>query len=425
MKGERTKEEVTYGGAKAVVWPRGDGRWQVSWGKGKSSTRKRKEDALKKARQVVREIAAGLGTRAVSIEESELLQMLYRVAGDRSPVVMLGEIEDAQRMLKGTPLRRAVSHWVDSGMGDVTRASMKAARDRFLDGYDTRASDTYATLKKELDWFIRSGFAQVDVCDLDVETLRTWIKRGGLNGEALTARTINNRHAVWVTFLNACRDWGYLPKQAEHVAELIKKEREPVEMVTIWRPEIGWAVLTAIWQYRHHRVPFIVLGCWLGLRPSEIERVRWEMFDWRRGYLFCDLSVAQKLQWERYVPIHPTARVLLEKWLRLKGWWEDAQAGKLKGLVGSARDSQGCSTFLRARGIIQAWPQDVMRHSCISYLIALGHSKAEIAEWSGNSEAIIKKEYRHPVMREEGEDWCNASVERLAQLVIKEVGRKR
>jgi len=36
-------------------------------------------------------------------------------------------MEDAQRMLKGSRRRRAVSRWVDRGMGDVTRVPMKAA----------------------------------------------------------------------------------------------------------------------------------------------------------------------------------------------------------------------------------------------------------------------------------------------------------
>ena len=56
---ERVGEVITFNGAKASVWPRGDGRWQVSWsvnGRGKATTIKRKEDALKRARKIVREI---------------------------------------------------------------------------------------------------------------------------------------------------------------------------------------------------------------------------------------------------------------------------------------------------------------------------------------------------------------------------------
>jgi len=58
-----------------------------------------------------------------------------------------------------------------------------------------------------------------------------------------------------------------------------------------------------------------------------------------------------------------------------------------------------------------------MRHSWISYMIAKGHSKAEIAEWAGNSEAIIETDYRHPLMREDGDAWFSLPEERLNALV--------
>lgn len=408
MAKERTKEVVTYKGASAVVWPRGDGRWAVSWtvaGKGKSSTFSLKEKALAKARQVTRDIVAGLGTRPVSIAESEVLQVLYRVAGDRSPLALLAEVEEALQALKGTPLRRAVAHWIASGMADVVRISVKAARDRFLDGYDDHASDTYVTLQKEIDAFIRSPQGQIDVCDLELDVLKPWVLRKGISGEAMASRTINNRLAVWVTFLNACRNWGYLPKGEKHVAELIPKEDEPDMMVPIWEPKVAKAVLGCVWKHRPNRVPFIAIGCWLGLRPTEIGRLRWELFDWKRGYLFVDISVAQKVNRERYVPLNPTVRAMLEKWLRDKGWWEAALSGKLTGKVGSARDSQGCSELVREHKVITTWEPDVMRHSWISYMIAQGHSKADIAEWAGNSEAIIKQDYRRPLMREDGDAW--------------------
>ena len=75
-------------------------------------------------------------------------------------------------------------------------------------------------------------------------------------------------------------------------------------------------------------VPYLVCTCWLGLRPSEAQRVRWELFDWERGSLFCDLTVAKKLEQERYVPINATARVQLERWLKAQGLWAKAQRGE-------------------------------------------------------------------------------------------------
>lgn len=74
-----TKEVIAFGGAKAVVWRRGDGRWAISWqehGKGRATTIKRK---VARARKIVRDIASGLGSRRVTVDEAEVLQVLYRV----------------------------------------------------------------------------------------------------------------------------------------------------------------------------------------------------------------------------------------------------------------------------------------------------------------------------------------------------------
>jgi len=403
----RTKEVVTYGAAKVVVWPRGDGRWALSWsqgGRGKSSTFKMKDDAMRRARKIVRELVAGVGSREVSMEDVELLAMLRRVAGDRSPVAMLGELEDALRSIKGVPLSRLVSHWLASGMGDVERVTVRQARNRFLDQHEQKSVWTKAGLRKELDslWKAHPDLA---VCDVDAALLGAWMARPKEDGSAISARFFNNRHASWSNFFNRCREWGYWPKGEKHPAESVLKRKEPRGSVPIWTPGQAHAILALLQAEMIRQVPYVVIGCWLGLRPTEITRVCWHHFDWTRGYLHCDLTIARKMQEERFVPLNPKARALLEGWLRDRGLWEKALAGELRSKCCLIHDREEISKLVRKRGLIEDWPQDVMRHSYISYRIAQGDSKHEVAEAAGNSEGIIRKRYRRPLMREDGDAW--------------------
>jgi integrase len=278
--------------------------------------------------------------------------------------------------------------------GDVTA--------KFLDALEARSVWTKAGLRKELDGLWKS-YPDLLVCDVE-----SWCARPKAMGEAVEARYFNNRVATWCNFFNRCREWGFWPKGEKHPAEGIAKRKEPRRSVPIWTPGEAHALLELAQAELRRQVPYLIIGCWLGLRPTEITRLRWEHFDWGRAYLDLDLTVARKLQEERFVPINHKARVLLEAWLREEGLWEAAVVGKLKGKCCLIHDREMISGLARKRGIIEAWPQDVMRHSYISYRIALGDSKHQIAEAAGNSEGIIRRRYRRPLMREDGERWFEA-----------------
>ena len=400
------KEEVTFGGAKAVVWPRGDGRWAVSWsqgGRGKSSTRKLKEDALKKARKVVRDLAAGLGSRSVSIEESEILQVLYRVCGDRSPVALLHEVEDALKSLKGIPLRKVVAHWKATGMSEVERATMTVAVNRFLDLYDGSPWETRGSLRKELrNFIVKHG--EMDVGELQQEPLLAWIER-----DSPGPRFRNNRHATWRTFLNRCREWKYLPRGEKTVAELIKKVKEPkLANPPIFSVNEATKILALLWKEAPRKVPAFVLGCWFGLRPlRELRKVQWEWFDWERGYLHMPVEAVTKTGQERYVPIPRNARAMLMRWSKEHG---AGNVTKEKGLVCEWHDRENISRLARAGKVIEVWTQDVMRHSSISYMLATGKGYSEIAEAHGNSEKVIRSNYRRPLRKEDGEAWYKVAL---------------
>ena len=48
---------------------------------------------------------------------------------------------------------------------------------------------------------------------------------------------------------------------------------------------------------------------------------------------------------------------------------------------------------------------DVMRHSFCSYRLAQTQNIGMVAEEAGNSPSIIRKHYRRPLKREDGDVW--------------------
>lgn len=134
------------------------------------------------------------------------------------------------------------------------------------------------------------------------------------------------------------------------------------------------------------------------MRPSEVQRLSWEGFEWERGYLHVTTAVAQKTSMERYVPVNP--RLLA----RLKAIY--LASGKKPGAkVCGFRSREFLSVLARKSGILTVWPPDVLRHSFCSYRLAVLQKLGQVAEEAGNSAAIIRSNYRRPLRAEDGAAW--------------------
>jgi integrase len=384
----RTRWIETYGDVSVRVLKRSDGRFKISWresGKGRSTTAMRESDAAEIAKARAKALDQRMGGRVVTVGDAEMVARLRELAGERSAFLLLEEMDAAVRVLQGrATLLQAVRHYEQAGMLNVQRMGFVEARRRFLDGHGAKGIDSISSMRKALAGFelARPG---VSVQEITAEDLREWL------GRAVAPKTFNNRLGIWRTFLNRCRDWKALPVGEKHAAELIARRKEPDRVPPIFTPQVAAAALAALPDLYK---PTFIVGCWMGPRPmSELRIIEWSDFDWERGYLHIRPEVARKTMRERFVPIPENVRVLLKPFTR--------QAGKVSGRM----HVEEISKCLRAAGVIEAWPPDVMRHSYISYMIALGHGIGQVAEWAGNSERKIRTNYRRPLRKVDGEAW--------------------
>lgn len=397
---------VSFGGVSARVSQRGDGLFMVRWReakRGRSTTSTTREGALKLAKAKVRELAGKTGSRMVSVIEAEAIEGLKDLVGNRSLPAVVEQLRDAVHRLGGWEhLGRAVDGYVKAGHGRVKRTPLAEAVREFLKAHEGSARLYLAGMRKELEAAAES-FGAVLVSDLDEAMLKAWIGRKNQDGSDPGPRFYNNRLATWKTFLNRCRTWGMVAKDHPHPGETLRRAKEADRVPEIWTvPQVRQA-LQVVLEHEPQCLSYLVLGCWLGMRPFEMQRLKWSAFDWERGYVDIGPEVAKKTMQQRFIPIPENARKLLYGRHHDPRWGVSFKR-RAKGCV-RTHDQAHLVALLKKHGVLDEWPQDVMRHSYISYRLAQGHGRGQVAEWAGNSEAVIRARYRRPLRKEDGEAW--------------------
>jgi integrase len=121
-------------------------------------------------------------------------------------------------------------------------------------------------------------------------------------------------------------------------------------------------------------LPYLVVSLFAGLRPTEARRLAWDRIT-DRILISGDICKTGRA---RSVEIDDTLRA-----------WLDACRGQ------SFCPANFENHLRRVRSLagIERWPQDVLRHSAISYYWRKTGSFGDTAKRHGNSEAVIRKHY--------------------------------
>lgn len=149
-------------------------------------------------------------------------------------------------------------------------------------------------------------------------------------------------------------------------------------------------------------VPRVALGLFVGLRPSEVNRLNWEDIDFNRRdvHVFNGNKVGQ----ERYVELNPTAYAWLRKF-RGVGKVEYLSDGKTRRGWDNLRKSLGWLTA-REGASKDKWDSNVLRHSYGSYMLAVSDDdKYKVCALMGNSIGTLNKHYRRAMPKQEAEPY--------------------
>jgi len=210
----------------------------------------------------------------------------------------------------------------------------------------------------------------------------TWLR--GLS----LAPSSRNSMLLYVNLLfTFALEQNYLPEGKSTAAGQLRKVKVATADVEIYSPDQMRRILHAA---PPHLVPLLAIGAFAGIRMAELARLDWNAVDLGRRLIEVRAGQAKTAS-RRIVPITDNLATWLQPLTR-------------SGRILTSTELPKEVTAL-ARALDMDWPRNVLRHSFISYRIAIVKSADQVALEAGNSPAIIFKHYRELTTEEQAEAW--------------------
>jgi integrase len=295
--------------------------------------------------------------------------------------VAVEEHTQAVARLGKATLREAVDFFLRHNRADVPRLTLAEISGQFAASRrQSGCSDHYIDQCRKTTSDLAKAFPGKSLADLRTVELDAWL--GGLS---FAAKTKNGMRIILV----ACGNWaegrGYLVKDGSPFPAMVRY-KETKNAVSIFTPEdIASLLKKADATLR----PFLALGAFAGLRTAELQRLDWREVDLDRGFITVAASKA-KTQQRRLVPISDNLKLWLTPYKQASG----PVAMHKRPQLAAARLCDGFS-----------WQENGLRHSFISYRLAILHDTARVALEAGNSPKTIFEHYRELVTPEAAGTW--------------------
>jgi integrase len=220
------------------------------------------------------------------------------------------------------------------------------------------------------------------ILEVTAEKIDDWLRE-----LKVTPRTRNGYLTQLRVFFGYAKQRGYLPRSEATEPEALKKAKVGDTDTEVFMPAEMEKLMRAA---PLHMIPLLALGGFAGMRAAEISRLDWSAVDLERGII--ELRAGQaKTASRRIIPVSEN----LKAWLSLV---------PREGPVLPDKDFFRQATAL-ARKIGLRWPHNVLRHSFISYRLAIVPDAAQIAIEAGNSPTVIFKHYRELVTSDDASEW--------------------
>jgi integrase len=180
---------------------------------------------------------------------------------------------------------------------------------------------------------------------------------------------------------------NYLPAGQPTAASQLRKVKVPDSDISIFTPDEFSQIIHAA---PAHLIPLLAISAFAGIRSAEIARLDWSAVDLDRRIIEM-LAGQAKTASRRVIPISDN----LAAWL--------APLRRRGRVIPSCRQHREITALAKSLGI--PWPRNVLRHSFISYRIAIVKSADQVALEAGNSPAIIFRHYRELTTEETAKEW--------------------
>jgi integrase len=206
----------------------------------------------------------------------------------------------------------------------------------------------------------------------------------------LQPRGFNNHGLMLRTFFGFCQARGWLSKDVDLLSRVEKRSGTQAEIEIFTHEELLKLLGTASPRV----ATCIAIQAFAGARAAELFRLTWQDIERRRDHIEITAKQAKTAS-RRLIPISGNLAAWLGQAPRQQGArvWPVTQSEYYKQLARASK----------AAGV--AWKANALRHSFISYRVALTKDIAAVALEAGNSPTMIFKHYRELATEEDAAEW--------------------
>lgn len=299
--------------------------------------------------------------------------------------------ELCRKRLGSTPLMTAVEHYLNThGSGDTSHDTpLSVVRDAFLKDLKLQGNSPVdiRTCTSHLSQFceaLNMPITAVKASDIDTY----------LGEKKCSNRTKKNTRITLCRLWNWAKSKGYLPKHMDSAAkESSSYKAERAASPGIFTPEQLSAMLDVV---SDEWLPYFVISAFAGLRQAEVLRLSWEDINLDEKVIILGANVT-KTNKRRVVHLSEN----LIKWLQSESI---AKLREVGGPVCPGKDPNKQTRSVSAKTKIP-WVDNGLRHSYISYQMALWRDSAKVAEQCGNSASEVQASYKANALESEATKW--------------------
>ena len=346
--------------------------------------------------------------------EIAALNVVQAVATKRTRLSddQLAEAEAAIKKLEGTghKLTDAVEFLLRNWKPSLVVKTVSTAATEFL--AEKKAghlrSRTVQDYKTRVNRLVRACGERL-VHEISVDELKRVIAPPGI-----AARTKNGNRRVLFTFFQWAVKSDYCPSNPIEKIDTAPVEDAEPEILTLAEAK---AILRAALDYKEGvLVPYIALSLFAGLRPAELERIKWKKID-LKAQLITVRGDTAKMRKRRTVELSENAVIWLLPYVNraivgknFRRDFEDVR--RMAGFQGRGSETQ-------PEAGLKPWVDDILRHTALSY--HLGHHKheGETAAWAGNSPNTLQKSYKGLVTPEDCAAYWSLTPDNLGAVVLR------
>jgi len=297
----------------------------------------------------------------------------------------LADAQNALLRLDGkASLYAAADYYVRHYQPSVTERPLKGVLAEFLE--EKKASNLRPRALENLKF--RVGRFEVahpgkTVSQIQVVDIRAAVFVSGWK----PASSHNERRAL-SCFFNWCVKRGYSSENP--VGKVDPPRLERCEPVILSVPEVESVLAACLTHKAGILTPYLALAFFAGLRPCELQRVKWSDID-LGGKTLAVRSAAAKLRARRLVQLPDN----LIPWLEPHFDKTPIYPPNWRKNFDSVRHLAGFRGSWAKKGDESraTWVSDVLRHTSLSYRLALVKHEGEVARWAGNSPQVLLTHY--------------------------------